>query len=333
VFAQTDYTRLYEVCREIKMFPFLTIGFPLSYISLGFGFLIGMGITFATISLFAFCILILGVYSGMIRIKPFLHSIHSISRLFFPNQETNIHAFAKKMFQVKYVGKEPLQKKQRILLFHPHGAFSVSYFFHRMTPFTDWPKELQGGKSCVLRHLYWIPFGEEILDSFHAIPNRYSSMKEVLKGGENLSVIPGGIREMYDTVKGKLRVKILQRTGVFRLALETGTPLQPVLTYGENELYELYESPYFNKLQNWLTNFDCILPIPSWSSIQKWVHFILGLQHTPLQTVIGDYIEVKKVENPSIEDIHTLRNTYIAELQQLYAKTKPQGYIEELEVF
>jgi hypothetical protein len=314
------------------MFPFLTIGFPLSYLSLGFGFLIGMGITFATISFFAFCILFIGVYSGMIRISPFLHSIHTVSRLLFPNQEEYLHNFGKRIFQVRYVGKEKLQKKPRILLFHPHGAFSVSYFFHRMTPFTDWPKELQGGKSCVLHYLYWIPFGQEILDTFGAIPNRYTAMKKVLEEGEALSVVPGGIREMYDTKKGKLRVKILERSGVFRLALETGTPIQPVLTYGENELYELLDTPFFNKLQKWLSKYDCILPIPSWASIQKWFDFMMGLQRTPLQTVIGDCIEVKKVEVPTLQDIAELRNLYIAELRKLYKETKPNTYFEELEV-
>jgi hypothetical protein len=94
----------------------------------------------------------------------------------------------------------------------------------------------------------------------------------------------------------------------------------------------LHTSPYFKRLQTWLAKYDCILPIPSWSSIQKWFEFSMGLQHTPLQTVIGDCIEVQKVEKPSIEDIQNLRNKYIAELRNLYKKTKPNEYDEELEV-
>jgi 2-acylglycerol O-acyltransferase 2 len=52
---------------------------------------------------------------------------------------------------------------------------------------------------------------------------------------ESVSVIPGGVRDMMTTTPGVIH--IVPRKGVFRLALETGTPIVPVLTYGENELF------------------------------------------------------------------------------------------------
>lgn len=303
------------------MFPFLTLGFPLSYFSLYVGLLFGTVLTFFTISLLTFVIVLICIYSGIIRITPFFSLIHKVSSVWFPKQEEYIKTFAKKMFQVKVKGE--FKKQPYILCFHPHGAFSVSYFFHRTTTFTDWP--LRGGKSCVLRYLYWLPFGEEILDSFGAVSNRYMDMKKVLEGGETLSVIPGGIREMYDTEKGKIRVKIRDRSGIFRLAIETGTPLVPVITYGENELYELSHHPYVNRIQQWLSKYECILPIPSFETIQRWVQFVMGNQKNPLITVIGNPIEITKSHT-----IDSLREDYILALQKLYKETKPEIYDSEM---
>jgi hypothetical protein len=303
------------------MFPFLTLGFPLSYFSLYIGLLFGTVLTFFTISLLTFVIVLICIYSGIIRITPFFSLIHKVSSVWFPKQEEYIKTFAKKMFQVKVKGE--FKKQPYILCFHPHGAFSVSYFFHRTTTFTDWP--LRGGKSCVLRYLYWLPFGEEILDTFGAVSNRYMDMKKVLEGGETLSVIPGGIREMYDTEKGKIRVKIRDRSGIFRLAIETETPLVPVITYGENELYELSHHPYLKRIQEWLSKYDCILPIPSFETIKRWIQFVLGNQKNPLVTVIGNPIEITKSHT-----IDSLREDYILALQKLYKETKPETYDSEM---
>jgi hypothetical protein len=304
------------------MFPFLTLGFPFSYVSLVLGFILGIGLTIATVSFFASSILLICIYTGILRIKPLLQTVHRFLHVFFPSQEKQVQQTVRQMFHVK--GGEQI-KQPAIVLFHPHGAFSVSYFFHTMTNLTNWP--LQKGKACVLRYLYWLPFGQEILDELGCVPNRYVDMKEVLEGGSSLYVIPGGIREMYDS---QLKIKILQRKGVFRLALESGTPLVPVLTYGENDLYELLKTPYFKKLQDWLAKWDLILPIPSLNSLKKWFLLISGQLNHSLETVIGDPIEVQQMKQPSEEDIQALQTKYIVALQELYQKTKPVGYEEKL---
>jgi hypothetical protein len=305
------------------MFPLLSLGFPISYFSLSVGAVLGILVTLATISVFAFCVLMICIYSGMIRITPLFTNLQKLTSLWFPNQEEYVRNFATKMFHVQVKGK--LQKRPYILLFHPHGAFSVSYFFHRMTSFTNFP--IQDGKACVIRHLYWLPFADEILTALKSVPNRYNAMKKVLDEGESLSVIPGGIHEMFDTKKGRIRVKIKNRSGIFRLAIETKTPLVPVITYGENELYELSRHPYLDRIQQWLLRWNCQLPIPSFSSIQKWIQFMSGVQKTSLLTVLGNPIEIQESHT-----IDSLRIAYIDELKKLYAETKPADYATNLDI-
>lgn len=304
------------------MISFLQLGFPISYFIFGFGFILGLTITFLTASFITGSILVLLIYTGSIRILPLLEYIQP----FIPNFSKEI----KNSFQIQSFFDETKAKKQHILLFHPHGAFSASYFFHTMTDVTEFPINLKKGKKTVLRYLYWLPFGKEILDNLGTVPNRYKDMKNVLDSGENLFVIPGGIREMYECEKGVLRLKLKERTGVFRLALESGISIIPVLSYGENELYSLLDFPFLRKIQNWLEKFDLILPIPSFTSIQKWYSVLQGSFKNPILTVVGDAIEVEKKTNISSEDIENLKQKYMDMLQELYSKTKPSYYSEKI---
>lgn len=57
---------------------------------------------------------------------------------------------------------------------------------------------------------------------------------------------------MMESEPGTLRLVLKNRTGVFRMALETGTPIVPVLTYGENELFPSMDSPMLRTLNQWL---------------------------------------------------------------------------------
>ena len=50
----------------------------------------------------------------------------------------------------------------------------------------------------------------------------------------------------------------------------------------------------------------------------------------PVQTHVGKPIMVEKIENPSENDIITLREIYFSELRTLYDHTRPEYYDKEL---
>ena len=109
-----------------------------------------------------------------------------------------------------------------------------------------------------------------------------------------------------------------KRRGIFKLALETGTPLVPVLSKGESDLCKAIDIP--DILQDFLKPFDMCLPIPTWKTFTK----IMGITQNPLKdpvfTVIGEPIEVQKIEEPSEQDIAELKTRYIESLKQMYKK-------------
>jgi 2-acylglycerol O-acyltransferase 2 len=138
-------------------------------------------------------------------------------------------------------------------------------------------------------------------------------MKKALETN-SISLLPGGMREMLY----KDTTILSKRRGIFKLSLETGVPLVPVLSKGEAELCKILELP--ECIQNFMKYFDACLPIPTLTSVIKF----LGISKNPLKdsiyTVIGEPIEVQKVEEPSEQQILDLKQKYIESLKEMYKK-------------
>jgi len=221
--------------------------------------------------------------------------------------------------------------KKGIFIFHPHGFITTAHMVNiGIKSVSNWPvKNIRGTAVYSL----WYSFGvREILDGSF-IPSHYSDMKSVLDDDMSLSLSLGGIEEMRYIFKGKIRVKLKSRKGVFRLAIQTGTPLVPVLAYGENEVC--------NNLGNWkgfdwinsiLRGFNITVMIPSWDLYTK----VFSLLHKPLDvpvvSVIGEPVAVGPAREPTDEDVRVLRSIYIKRLREFYRQTRPAHYAEELEV-
>ena len=135
---------------------------------------------------------------------------------------------------------------------------------------------------------------------------------------------------MLPHTPGVMKIVLKDRTGVFRLALETGTPIVPVLTYGEQELFPQIEHPLLQMLNRWLySQFGLYVPVPSLTSLMNWIQ----LSETPLPPIrscAGTPIPVTKSLNPTVGEIEKLRATYVEHLQALFEKTAPAGLRMEL---
>jgi len=303
-----------------------TLTFPVSYMMLLFGLIIGAGIAiifFGSVSFMFAGILIL---MGVVRILPLLELIHKIILILFPETIERMSKNIGKSFPV--VQTESLKKG--IYIFHPHGMFSLAHFFHVGSGLTKWPQRPIRGTA--IYYLWSMPFGRELMDSFGSrfVASTYDAMVNVLEGGESLSVSLGGVREILHTEKGIMKLSISKKRGVFRMALATGTPLFPVLTYGENELFEIMHHSYLDRLQEMALPYGIVFPIPTVNSCINWFSLLNAPLKNPVETVIGNAIEVEKVEEPSEKQIIELREKYIQELRTLYRNTRPSWYENEL---
>jgi hypothetical protein len=53
---------------------------------------------------------------------------------------------------------------------------------------------------------------------------------------------------------------------------------------------------------------------------------------TPIRTVVGNPVDVGKPRIATAKEIGDLREKYFVALRELYKKTKPSSYAEEIEI-
>lgn len=279
----------------------LDVLFPFSYIGVCLGFLVGVGLTAATIGFFSAGLIIILIYLGSIRIMPLLRLCKMVVSIFpyYGNAVNNI----RESFKIRGT----LPSEPSIYMWHPHGVFCTSSFFHTATSLTNWSAK---GKVAALSSLRWLPFSEEIFEEMNAIPNTYGDMKAAL-AENSLSVSPGGMREMLY----KDTAILARRRGIFKMALETGTQLVPIVSVNEDRLCEIIDIPY---IQEFLEPYDICICIPTLKSVWKILWLVAHPLKDPVVSVVGTPLLVKRVEIPTEAQISELRERYVSALKALY---------------
>ena len=208
-----------------------------------------------------------------------------------------------------------------LFIWQPHGLISVSsvLFNGGLCKHPNY----RANHAVTLPFYHYFPVIGDIMRHLGSIPSDSGSITKTLRKGESVSVMLGGVREML-TAEGKhMKLYIRNRTGIFRIALDTGTPLVPVLTYGENELFPRSDEWWATDLNNLLHSYaGMAVGIPTWKALQNW----LELSYRPLKPIlthVGSPI-------PATGDIPTLRNTYIKAVEDLFKTTAPAGYTLEI---
>jgi len=303
VCARDDNKRLFAVSRAM-----LDILFPFSYFGVCLGFLIGIGITAVCFGFLSVGIILLFVSMGMIRIMPLVNLCKRFANGVFPDSLTSFKENIRQSFKIR--GTE-LEDKKYIFMWHPHGVFASSLYFH-MSGLTEWPCEIKV-KGTAFNGLLWLPFMGEIFEELDAVPTEYHAMKKALESS-SLSVAPGGMREMLYPGSAIL----LKRRGIFKMALETGAPLVPIISVGEEKLCQNIEFPSW--IQDFFEKYDACICIPTMKSVVKLVSIFVRPLKDPVISVMGEPIIVEKKEEPSEKDIADLRSRYIDALKKLYKK-------------
>ena len=300
-------------------------------LSVGFiGFMITITIIIITLifGFFGAIILIACMYLGIVHVTPMFKAIAYIIDLLNPGLREKVRDNIYKSFTLEY--SSALPKTPHIFAFHPHGIFSVANLLHIGTDLTEWShKPIKG---TISDKVTYFPAAEEIVDVMNFVTSDYNNMKEVIDNGSSLTVCMGGVREVLYIQPNKLTVTILKKQGIFRLAIETGTPLVPVITYGENEILDLIDTPFISWIQKKIIPYGMALLIPTPESSKRWYNIVNEPLKEKIRTVIGTPIDVGEPRKATHEEIVKLRERYFVELRKLYRETKPASYAEEIDI-
>lgn len=279
---------------------FFLATFPLSIVF--FTIYLGVvGFCLFTNLMFTILIIIL-MLTGCIDISPLFRIADKVFGHLFKDTIARISKNIRESFPV--YGNLSYDK-QAIYILHPHGTFSLSHTFHIAAKLTDWPRK---DIKAVLHSLMLITDLVPKVFNQKFVSSTYSSIREALKEGDSISMCMGGPREALYSKEGGMVAVVNSRKGIFKIALEQGIPIVPVLSYGETE----NTKGFFNM-------------------IYRWCKIYSGVLETKIETHIGKEIEVEKIEEPTEMDIMMLRKKYLEAIQELYKETSPAHY-DELEI-
>ncbi|XP_075210781.1 2-acylglycerol O-acyltransferase 2-A-like [Lycorma delicatula] len=249
-------------------------------------------------------------------------------------------------FPLKLIKTAELDASSNYLLIsYPHGLIASGAFGHFATNGTNCKQLFPGLEPNVLTlniHFY-APFFRDLILGLGLCSATKESMMYLLEGdktkGKAVVLLAGGAEESFFCKPGTYKIILKKRKGFIRIALQSGTPIVPVFSFGETDLYDqLTGSPgsllsWFQNLGRKITGISPCVPIGR--GFFQYNFGIIPRRH-PVTTVVGSPIYVEKNEHPSCEEIEKLHNLFTEKLIELFENYKhkylPNPEKTELEI-
>lgn len=243
-------------------------------------------------------------------------------------------------FPIKLVKTTDLDPSKLYLFCNfPHGILSSGVYGAFATDAVGC-KELFPGieiKIVILDQHFKAPLFREycrincvVSSTSESLNQQLSMQPEAPYTGRATVLIVGGAAEAMECKPGTYRILMKRRKGFVRLALKNGTPLVPVCSFGETNLFDQVSFPegsFMNKLQNYIRKKTGIAPvIPVGRGLFQYSFGIIP-RRTPITVVVGSSMELPKIEEPTVEQIDEYHGKFIEHVVNFFEKEKHK-YIE-----
>ncbi|CAZ86198.1 unnamed protein product [Tuber melanosporum] len=240
-----------------------------------------------------------------------------------------------------------------IFTYHPHGIISHGAFGHFCTEGTTGFEKLFPGIKNTLLTLesnFRIPFYREYLLKLGLASVSRRSCEALLRGegkarqswlakkffkspppqpapgGRAITIVVGGARESLEAIPGTMKLVLKRRRGFLKIAIRENAGVVPVLSFGENDLYDQVvpsSNSLIRKLQM-LVKKTAGFTVPLFHARGVFNYDVGFLPYRrEVNTVIGHPIFPKQQsDSPRDPEVDELQERYIAELQRLWDEWK-----------
>ncbi|NXV21772.1 MOGT2 acyltransferase, partial [Cepphus grylle] len=249
-----------------------------------------------------------------------------------------IWRYMRDYFPVTLVKTAELDPRRNYLMgFHPHGVLAAGAFINFCTEASGFSTLFPGITPHLMMLSLWfrIPFLRDYLMSGGLVSSSKESASYVLQkpeGGNMLAIIVGGAQEALDARPGSYTLLLKNRKGFVRLAIEHGTPLVPIFSFGENDLFNQVRNPkgsWLRQLQHRLQQIMGIsLPLFHARGVFQYSFGLIPYRR-PICTVVGKPIPVQRKHRPSEEEVDQVHQKYLNELSKLFEEHKAKYNIPE----
>src|SRR5699024_3404048 len=115
-----------------------------------------------------------------------------------------------------------------------------------------------------LRQHFFLPISREMFLGLGCISPSARSIQTILQkpeGGYIVNLMPGGAAEAAYALPGKYKLVLKNRKGFVKISLQTCTPLVPVITFGENDVFDRVQGQILIKFQKIIKKYCGIWPV------------------------------------------------------------------------
>lgn len=140
----------------------------------------------------------------------------------------------------------------------------------------------------------------------------------------------GGAQEALNSRPGDYHLVLKRRKGFIRIALETGTPIVPVFSFGEVDIFDQPQNPPGSLLRKFQETVKKITGVaPALFCGRGFFQYSFGIipRRTPVTVVVGHPIEIPLTKDPSKEIIQKWHDQFCDELRALF-DTHKNKYIK-----
>ncbi|XP_076643263.1 2-acylglycerol O-acyltransferase 2-A [Halictus rubicundus] len=238
---------------------------------------------------------------------------------------------------VKTVDLDPT--KNYLFCSFPHGILSTGIFGAFGSDNLGCKKLFPGleFRVVVLDQHFRIPFFRDYVAATGGVSstakslNYLSSVKpEEPYTGRGTILIVGGASESLESQPRTYRILVKRRKGFVKIALKHGSPLVPVFSFGETDIYnQLYgsEGSTLRRAQNYIRKKIGLAPIILMGRGFFQYSFGIIAQRKPITVVVGSPVEVPKIPEPTAEHIDKYHEMFITRLVELFENNKHK-YVE-----
>lgn len=223
-------------------------------------------------------------------------------------------------------------QKTYIFCYHPHGVICLGGWGNFVTDATGFEQAFPGIDLHVLtlKMNLRAPFLRTYLH-LHGISDvSQETCKTILRRGPGSSIFlaVGGALESLESYPGEYCLVLKQRKGFVRVALQTGSSLVPIISFGETDAFLTRTprrgTPERDKLMSFYRRFGVVFP-PIKGDI--WHLFGFLPRRKPITSVVGEPIEIPFTEgtkgDPAFEaQVDLYHELYLERLRDLWDRYK-----------
>ncbi|CAO3593919.1 unnamed protein product [Absidia cylindrospora] len=236
-------------------------------------------------------------------------------------------------FPVNIIKESDLDPSKNYLFgYHPHGILAYGAVITFATEGNGFSQQFPGIETSLmtLQSNFKMPLHRDYLLALGICSVSRKSCKYVLTHqgpGRSIAIVVGGATESLQAYPGVVDLTLSKRFGFVKIAVETGACLVPVLSFGENDIYDQVKSEQGTWLWGIQKKMQGILgfTMPLFHG-RGIFNYDIGLMphRKPMNVVFGTPIEPPSNVSDDMKDqvVQELHAQYMSGVQALWDKYK-----------